>query len=453
MNTLQLPTLLSQNALKWCGRWMTLLLLLKLAGYFTVSESIAVTQVVKVFLRLTASVGTGLILIFLLRTGHVFSLKLRHWVPLLFYAAYLLLGFISLLWSTDPGYSALQWAMDAESLLFAYLFMRVYALLKVWYPEGNISFGLWMARAIFPIALIFVAGMYLAPDQFFRMTHEGSVARLGGNLMNPNELGMLCVVGAALTFPQIKHSRRRLQWVLMAALMVFAVLATGSRSSLIGFFLVGLWYVWTKGTALQKSLSIVGMVLAVPLAVNMIFIKAGDVGEVLSMTGRLPFWKALLTEGLPESPLFGFGFMRIAWTDTFQSVNTYAGHMTHNTFIQVFMNLGFVGGTLALFSLFSLLRLRRKMRKHADAFAFTAILLPVFINSLTEFGIFGETNFDILIYQMLLFLFSFKFNPLLSTKESIKLKKAIQAQTHHNPHPSHNGTSVPQWGTSNATGS
>ena len=40
------------------------------------------------------------------------------------------------------------------------------------------------------------------------------------------------------------------------------------------------------------------------------------------MTGRIPFWTALLTEGLPMEPLLGFGFMRIAYEDYFQSVHT-----------------------------------------------------------------------------------------------------------------------------------
>jgi len=83
----------------------------------------------------------------------------------------------------------------------------------------------------------------------------------------------------------------------------------------------------------------------IPVAVNTMLVKenGGGVDEVMSMTGRLPFWTALLNEAFPKEPLFGYGFMRIYYTDTFQGANTYAGHMTHNTFMQVLMNLGIVG--------------------------------------------------------------------------------------------------------------
>ena len=74
-----------------------------------------------------------------------------------------------------------------------------------------------------------------------------------------------------------------------------------------------------------------------------IFKDDGGIDEVLSMTGRLPFWTALLNEGIVREPFFGFGFMRINYTDYFQGLNTYPAKMTHNTFMQVLMNLGFVG--------------------------------------------------------------------------------------------------------------
>lgn len=429
MNTIPTtaPALLSLSQLRNYGRSMTVLLLMMIVGYFTVSESIVITQGVKIMLRFSATFGILLLTSSLKKKGHVFALEVQYLFPVLCYGGYLLLGWISMFWSTDPGYSGLQWAMDVQSFVFAVLFMRTYALLRLWYPENAASFGRMMSRSIFVITLVFLAGMFLFPDQFYRMTHGGEVARLGGNLMNPNELGMLCVVGAALMFPEIHKGNSKIQTILMAGLMLIAVLATGSRSSLIGFFLIGTWYVWTKGSGMSKAISVLVLILAIPLAVNMIFIKQGDVEEVLSMTGRLPFWTALLTEGLPESPIFGFGFMRIAWTDTFQSVHTYAGHMTHNTFIQVLMNLGFIGAFFAFFSLISLFWARWRNRVSSDAFAFTAIIAPVLINSCTEFGIFGETNFDILIYQLLLLLFAFRRREHFTSAENLQVRVASQA--------------------------
>jgi hypothetical protein len=44
--------------------------------------------------------------------------------------------------------------------------------------------------------------------------------------------------------------------------------------------------------------------------------------------------------------------MRIDYKEFFQSAHTYPGKMTHNTFMQVLMNLRFIGLTIVLFQVF-----------------------------------------------------------------------------------------------------
>ena len=68
-----------------------------------------------------------------------------------------------------------------------------------------------------------------------------------------------------------------------------------------------------------------GVAAALPVAVEKLVMRKGGMDDILSMTGRLPFWKALINEGLPREPLLGFGFMRIDYKDHFESVHTYAG--------------------------------------------------------------------------------------------------------------------------------
>ena len=138
------------------------------------------------------------------------------------------------------------------------------------------------------------------------------------------------------------------------------------------------------------------------------------------MTGRIPFWTALLNEGIVKEPFFGYGFMRINYTDYFEGLNTYAAKMTHNTFLQVLMNLGFVGFFIAFWQLVLTLNNFFKERKtnHYGTF-FIALFIPVFINSLTEFGIFGETNYGILFYQFLILLFSIQIRVNRSKKETL----------------------------------
>lgn len=164
--------------------------------------------------------------------------------------------------------------------------------------------------------------------------------------------------------------------------------------------------------------------LIAPFAIKTIIFKdGGGVDEVLSMTGRLPFWKALLNEGIVKEPFFGYGFMRINYTDYFQGLNTYPGKMTHNTFMQVLMNLGFVGLFIAIFQVFFTVKNYFKNKTDKYAPFFIAMFIPVMINSFTEFGIFGDANYGILFWQFLIFLFVFESRKHLTSIEKASLKR------------------------------
>ena len=162
------------------------------------------------------------------------------------------------------------------------------------------------------------------------------------------------------------------------------------------------FFIYVKqGNKKLEIATYIAVVAALPILVQKMILRKGGIDDVLSMTGRLPFWKALISEGLPREPLFGFGFMRIDYKEDFSSVHTYTAHMTHNTFIQVLMNLGFVGFTLVLFQMFFTIRGILSEEKQKKLML-VGILIPVIINSFTEFGIFGETNYGILFYQFII---------------------------------------------------
>jgi O-antigen ligase len=114
--------------------------------------------------------------------------------------------------------------------------------------------------------------------------------------------------------------------------------------------------------------------------------------------------------------------MRIAYKDYFQGVHTYAGQMTHNTFIQVLMNLGFVGFTIVLFQLIFTMRASFTEKVNEKKSMVLGMFIPILINSFTEFGIFGETNYGILFYQLIIFYITMQLPVKLSLRDSIKLK-------------------------------
>lgn len=400
---------------------LTLIVLIKLAGFFTWNEDVGVTRILKLVSRLAMTAAAYGAYRLVLRRGAVDSFRwYNSWSPLL-YGAYLGLGLVSLLWSRNPGYSLLQWLMDLETLVFAFYFVKCFLLLDEFFPASSVRFYHVLGNAVFLILSVFLVGLLVAPDVFFRLTHDGEEARLGGFIMNPNELGMLCVVGIACLLFNF-YRRHRLAWTLVKiALLLLALILTGSRSSLVGFLLIVFFHIQQAGNKRLKAAANLSVLLALPALVPLVFIKQGGLEEVLSMTGRLPFWHALLTEGLPREPLLGYGFMRISYGEYFQSVHTYAAQMAHNTFIQVLMNLGLVGFTIVMVQLGATIRGFVRTSSPQLRLLGVGLLIPILINSFTEFGIFGMTNYGILFYQFLICFVSLRFHALLTDRERLQL--------------------------------
>lgn len=396
--------------LKKTNRQLLLILLLMIACFFTWSENVAITRAIKVAGRIGMLVASWQVYRSILRYGAADNLKSNNVLAIVFYALYLLLGFASFMWSTNVGYSALQWFMTAQTLVFCFFFVKSLYLLDQYFPGHPIRLYNLLGNSAFALILLFVIGMWVSPDVFYRMTHGGEEARLGGYLMNPNELGMLAGVGVAGLMFDLRRNHRRWWTMLKLLILFYGLLATGSRSSLIGALLIIGFHVLHSEQKKFAIAALVAMMLVAPIAIYKVVLKDGDperMEEILTLTGRLPFWQALINEGLPREPLLGFGFMRIDYKEYFQSAHTYPGKMTHNTFMQVLMNLGLVGIALALFQMIFTARgiLRENAEKKRMLFC---LLIPMLINSFTEFGIFGESNYSILFYQLVILYISFQ---------------------------------------------
>ncbi len=400
------------------------ILCLKIAGYFSIVEDRGINQVFKIITRVGM---TGLIAFLqfkLSKFGCLPTFKYKNTLSPLLYGLYLLLGFASFSWSTDPKYSALQWIMVVESLTFVILFMRVVAMVNFYFPKKQINLVQLFVWGIFPIMIVFFIGSIAFPDLFWRGMRGGEEYRLGGYLMNPNELGMLSSIAAAMGYIHFQKTEKKVITII-SMLTALAVLGmTSSRYTAIGFFLIiGILILQSDNRKLKVGM-FASMAIALPFILKFVIFKdGGGVEEVMSMTGRLPFWKALLNEGIVKEPFFGYGFMRINYTDYFQGLNTYPAKMTHNTFMQVLMNLGFVGFFIAFWQLITTIRNYFK-EKNSSSYGsfFIALFIPIFINSITEFGIFGETNYGILFYQFLILLFVIEIRTNWTFQEKVKFK-------------------------------
>lgn len=404
---------------------LMLIVLLMTACFFTWSENVAITRVIKVIGRLGMLFASWHVYKSIIKYGAADNLKTNNILSMAFYGLYLLLGFASFMWSTNVGYSALQWFMTAQTLVFCFFFIKSLYLLDQFFPNHPIRLYNLLGNAAFVLITVFVVGMYVNPDVFYRLTHGGEEARLGGYMMNPNELGMLAGVGVAGLMFDIRRNHRKWWTILKLLILFYGLYATGSRSSLIGALLIIGFHVLQSE---QKKFAIAAFViimLVAPVAIYKVVLKDGDperMEEVLTLTGRLPFWQALINEGLPREPLLGFGFMRIDYKEYFQSTHTYPGKMTHNTFMQVLMNLGLVGITIILFQM--LFTARGILKENAEKkLMLFCLLIPLIINSFTEFGIFGESNYGILFYQLIIMYITFRPGIILTKWQRLHLVK------------------------------
>ena len=414
-----------EKFLKTINNQLFIILLLMVACFFTWSENVSITRAIKVVGRMGVMISSFLIYQKIIRYGSVNSLTYKNIFSPILYMAYLTLGFISFSWSTNAGFSALQWFMTFQSFVFAYFFVKSLKILDIYFEGHTIRLYHLLGNVVFILQLVFVIGMWISPDVFFRLTDGGEEARLGGTFMNPNELGMLAGVGCACLIFDLYGFKNKVWTTIKILIIMYALYMTGSRSSLIGVLLIIFFHVnQTKRKTLKFGIIAVVAAIA-PFAVYTIILKGGDqsrLEEVMSLTGRLPFWKALITEGLPREPLLGFGFMRIDYKEFFQSAHTYPGKMTHNTFMQVLMNLGFIGFTIILFQVFFTLKSILSEQKEIKLMLI-GILIPIIINSFTEFGIFGESNYGIMFYQIIIFSIAFRNNNHLTQMQKIILTK------------------------------
>lgn len=388
-----------------------LLFTLRILSYFTLfPDSVLLTQALKTGLRLALTLAAFLLLKSLREKyrSHVFSFG--NITPLALYGGYLLLGLLSLAWAALPNYALLQLSMILEALAFAWFFTQLLTYYNT-LSDNHARLSLVFGRAALFICIGFLIGMYADPDTFFRKTHEGEVSRLGGIIINPNELGMLAVLLGVMGYAELLDKRPKAINIFAVAVSVAVVLYTQSRSSLLAFLLVSAIFILRNGNLRLVIFSIAGVAIAMPYVFYSVFLKQGDINEVMSMTGRLPFWKDLLADGFTQRPLFGYGFMCIADGEYFHSVHSYSAKMTHNTFAQVLLNLGLVGFlTCFLQMLATFFAIGRSTDANHRVLA-GMMLVPLFINSFTEFGIFGESNYGIQFYQLLILLFVVKTVP------------------------------------------
>jgi len=299
---------------------------------------------------LSAALALGVIVL-LGRTQRVWML-LRSNLPILVYFLYC--G-ISVLWSDFPDVSFKRW--------FRALGDVVMVLIVLTDPNWPVALRRFLARVgnvVVPLSIVFIRYF----PQLGRSYTTGGAGTWTGVGTDKNALGMISMafgLASIFRFLQLyrerKNARRTGPLIAQGAMIVmtsYLLYEAHSATALACFFLAGIPMVLTFLFQWARRPAIVHVMVfgALGVACSALFLDIGSgmvetLGRDMTLTGRTSIWHFALT--LVQNPLFGSGFEsfwvgpRLAEMERLihQTVN-----QAHNGYIEVFLNLGWVGVAL-----------------------------------------------------------------------------------------------------------
>lgn len=295
-------------------------------------------------------------------------------IPILLYFVYC--G-MSAMWSDFPDVSFKRWFRAMGDVV-----MVLVILTEV---DWSRSFKWVMARLGFLLAPISVLFIRYYPELGRTYTRAGRPYWVGV-ATDKNALGMLCLVfGLAAIYRFIviyrgeegEHKTKPLiAQGLLILMIVYLIRAANSATALACFLLAcGVMLLTCLFRFARRPAVVHVLVLTVlGVAFSALFLHVGtgmveDLGRESTLTGRTTIWHYAI--GMVKNPVFGTGFESF-WVgprleqmvvSIDQSVN-----QAHNGYIEIFLNLGWIGVTLlALLIISGYLRIVQAVRRQTQA--------------------------------------------------------------------------------------
>jgi O-antigen ligase len=309
-------------------------------------------------------------------------LQLR-WIFLLY-----LWAVLSVAWSVDLSTSI---RMAAYGVV--YLFSAAYFALRY---EINEYLDL-LGRCFFGVAVLSVAGEFLLPPT------DDLAPGWSGIFLQKNGLG-LCMM-LAIVVMIVQHRRWNLR---RTATLLFYVAMLGLSQSFTAVISVAcvVLFVFSKRMAAWMR-AVFWLLLAVAACLSIVI---GDPIELLlsaggrssTLTGRDVIW-AFALSATAEKPWIGHGYGGAFWTESYGSaVQTlhWNPHHAHNGYLEVLLDLGFIGLVLTLAVLINTWRRARRMRRQdatATSLWVEVIILAVVAHNLTESDFMASNFFWFLV--------------------------------------------------------
>lgn len=357
----------------------------------------------------------------LVNYGISFLLLLRRWKYIIHHLLrnpfiLIIVGFVlcSVLWSAQPNLTQTRAIALLGTTLFGIYFGTRFS------PKEQLN----ILAITFGIILLLSLAFVIALPQYGRMsgTHAGAWR---GIFIHKNPFGQTMVL-SSLIFLSLSSRKGRASWLPMLGLAVsgLMIVMSASSSSLINFvtliliFMVVKIALWPERVMIPVicALGSVGCLISVFL-VDLLELVVGSVGKDLTLTGRTDIWPIVIRQGL-QRPILGYGYSGF-WGDwnspgaTVWKDYGWIAPNAHNGFIDLWIQLGFVGAAIFLVCFLQMFMRSFRLSRHTETslylwsviyLIFTCLInsteSSLMVNNSLNWVLFVSLNISLLPYRL-----------------------------------------------------
>lgn len=263
---------------------------------------------------------------------------------------FLLYCAISISWSDYPEVAAKRWSKAVGDVVMVLIILcerQPYAAIK--------RFLAWTSFLLIPLSVLLIKYYPNVGLVYNRWTWK---PLYGGVTLNKNSLGMICMIcGLAAEWRLIsclrdrKLANRSRKLVAHGAVLLMALWLFWIANSMtsLSCFLLGSGLLWLTSVSRVSRRPAVLLTLVASLILFSaygIFLSADAVEELgrnSTLTGRTEIWQLVLSMG--SNPVLGSGFESFWLGDRLAKMWAYNRdiHQAHNGYLEIYLNLGWIG--------------------------------------------------------------------------------------------------------------
>ncbi len=303
---------------------------------------------------------------------------------------------ISMLWSGAPDITFRR--------VIAILLTSLYALvLYLRYPFQ--SFLRLLGVAFFIAIISSIIMVVLKPDWGINTAVQEGAWR--GIFYHKNNLGKVSVFALcffAMLWSLCRNRGQRLFWAGAFVLGMVTLLGSRSVSALVvfGTMTLGTFLIRVARPLRKVWLTLFLVILVIGSGAILLILQNSEVlfealGRDVSLTGRVPLWQALIPMGLRQPLGYGYGAFWLGWSGPSAEVWSQFDFLypnSHNGFLELWLDLGWVGLVLSIFLLARIFmkNLRPALSGSKEAICWILFWIILVTYNIVEVNLFNQNN-------------------------------------------------------------